>query len=617
MLGQVAPFPRDRFLKFCKRLKVLTKDFGLVPFEMIGTQTYILDELCAGLEEGITTFVFLKARQLGCTTFFLALDLFWAFEYKGLAGAFATHTEQSRDDFRNIVEVFLTNLPPGFKRRHTKHNKTHLLFVNNSAFAYLVAGTKQKTKSSLGRSGARNYLHATEVAFWGSEEDLKELRATMSAHYPHRLQVYESTANGFNHYQEMWEQAVTSPTQRAVFIGWWRHDHYRYPLEHPFFRHYMPSGEATAFTPLERKRAAAVKKEYGFTITAEQIAWYRWKLEEECDGDQMKMDEMFPWMPEDAFVATGSKFFTNDSLTDAMRYARSQAYVPFRYHLTKDWAETACIQVPPAAKARAELKIWEAADPVGHYALGCDPAYGSSDEADRTVISIHRCFADRCYQVAEFCTPSVSTYQCAWVLAHLAGYYRNIMVNLEITGPGNTVLQELDMLRRHADRMIAAMMAGQVDASGKKLDDTNIRNCLANMRYYVYKRPDNMNGNGMLQWKMSGENKFALLTKFKDAIELKRCWIRSLPALEECKAVVMEDGQIHAQGRAKDDRVIANALAHEAWRQWVQPKLMAQGLTFQRAVDMAASGGAQQLREMALNYLRSQKIAVPAEGASQ
>src|SRR6516162_5487125 len=97
---KLAPFPRARFLTWCKSLKIQTKDFGLAPFKLLGTQTYVLDEICNGLDDGISTFVILKARQLGMSTFFIALDLFWAFEYAGLSGAFATHSDQSKGLFR-------------------------------------------------------------------------------------------------------------------------------------------------------------------------------------------------------------------------------------------------------------------------------------------------------------------------------------------------------------------------------------------------------------------------------------------------------------------------------------------------------------------------------------
>src|SRR5262249_54739404 len=59
------PFPLEKFLLFCKQLKILTKDFGLIPFKLLGSQQYILDEIVKGMSEGICSFVILKSRQLG------------------------------------------------------------------------------------------------------------------------------------------------------------------------------------------------------------------------------------------------------------------------------------------------------------------------------------------------------------------------------------------------------------------------------------------------------------------------------------------------------------------------------------------------------------------------
>ena len=50
----VAPFPRAKFIAFLKQLKVQSKDYGLVPFKLLGSQKYLLDEICHALEQGIT-----------------------------------------------------------------------------------------------------------------------------------------------------------------------------------------------------------------------------------------------------------------------------------------------------------------------------------------------------------------------------------------------------------------------------------------------------------------------------------------------------------------------------------------------------------------------------------
>ena len=347
--SSVEPFPKERFLAFCSKLKILSKDFGLIPFKLLGTQEYILEEIVKGLNEGISTFVILKARQLGCSSFFIALDLFWAFEHAGLSGALATHTEQLRDQFRAMIEVYLAHLPKGFKIGYSRHNRTLLILKNTSMFNYLVAGTKENSKSGLGRGGAYNKAHCSEVAFWGVEDDISNLRSALSTHYAHRLQIFESTANGFNFFADFCETAQKSPAQRFIFVGWWRNNLYRYERDHPYFAMYYDGN----LNSLERKRVKQVKEQYGIDIEPEQIAWVRWKLQDEFNGDQSTFDQEFPWVATDAFVATGSKFFSNESLTDAMRQARRVAFKPYKYILSNNWSDTGVVN---STDARAELK---------------------------------------------------------------------------------------------------------------------------------------------------------------------------------------------------------------------------------------------------------------------
>lgn len=484
----VAPFPTEKFLTFLSHLKVQSKDFGLVPFKMLGSQRYLLREIEAGLAEGVTTFVILKARQLGISSFFLALDMYWAFAHKGLLGVFITHKEEARDDFRSTVEVFFAETPAKYRINYVRHNRNLLILKNASKFRYLIAGTGESRKGGLGRGGAANFVHATECAFYGNGDDLAEFRSQTSSLYPHRLQIYETTANGFNHFNDMWEIAKEDPTKRAIFIGWWRDERNQLPVAHPFFEHYMPDGIRTALLPLERKRVRLVREQYNYEISLQQIAWYRWHLATEKDGDQSMMDQEFPWTEEDAFQATGSKFFTVESITDCMKVAKKVPFHTFRYKLGMRFEETDLRQVKDP---RAPLRIYEDASRYGYYALGCDPAYGSSDEADRTVISIWRCYADCIVQVAEYCSTEPSTYQCAWVLAHLAGYYgvTFLMPILEMNGPGQAVFDELEKVRK---------MASEIRAHD---ENYHLKNILGNMRHYFYSRIDSLSSSLVYQWK--------------------------------------------------------------------------------------------------------------------
>jgi len=599
-LLRVSPFPKERFLKFLSRLRIQTKDFGMVPIELLGTQTYVLDCMCEALERGVTTFYILKARQLGMTTFFIALDLFWAMEYPGLLGSFVTHTDQAKANFRNMIKIFFAHLPRTHKIKWEQENRDMIVLQNGSLLQYLVAGTKEKTKGGLGRSSANNFIHATEVAFWGSPDDLNELSATMSTHYPHRLKVEETTANGYNFWQERWSDAEEDPTICRIFVGWWRHDHYRYTEDHPWFLTYMPKGKDTPLTKLERKRVNEVKKRYGFDIKPDQIAWYRWKLESDVQ-DQTKMDEMFPWLEEDAFVATGAQFFLAQQITESMRASAKTPFLPFQYEMGDHWKDTRVVAV---RDKRATLKVWEEADAKGYYVIGCDPAYGSGPEADSTVINVSRCYADRLVQVAEFVSPLISTYQCAWALCHLAGYYKNADYNLEITGPGEAVKNEIDKLRRDTAQMYDRMPDGTVNY--------DLRNVLTFMRVYLYSRIDSINrAPTAIHWKTSAANKFAIMASLKDAFELHVYDIKSMFLLNEMKTIVVNGGSVEAEAGKKDDRVMAAALAFETWRKSVRPKLEAIGLTYKSVQEEKEGKGPSLAQKLAINYLARQGIVLP------
>lgn len=597
--GSVAPFPREKFLEFCSVLQIQSRDFGVISLgaNMLGSQTYVLDEICKGLAEGVTVFVILKDRQSGMSTLFLALDLFWAFEHAGLLGVFATHEEASRDQFRAQIDLFLATLPKRYRIGDNTNNRTMLVLKNTSLFRYLVAG-QRSTTNKLGRSGGTNYAHLTEVAFWGSEDDLKSLMQTFSSIYPHRFYAIESTANGYNFFEEMCQTAMQSPSQRFIFSGWWRDERKEFGETHPNYKFYMAAGTASQLSKRERDGIAAVKAAYGFDITAGQIAWYRWHMENNCGGDQATMDQEQPWVPEDAFVATGSKFFVNEALTRQFKAARTALCMPFLVKVTQHWQE---IEVrPTSAIKQSNLKIWQEPSRFGRYTLGADVAWGSSPDADNSVISVWRVWADRAEQVAEYSSPEPSTRQFAWVLCYLAGLYKDCMVNIEITGgSGVSVMQEVDRLKEDMH-----LMTGP--------NGPDLRNCLARMKDFLYRRHDSLAGNLVRQWKTTpGDTgtKPVLMNNFKNRVEIDAAACRSLLLIEEMRRIRVDGGSIEAD-TGKDDRVIAAALAVYAWSEWRLPELRSKGLTWERSQTIEKQGGEQAADGLVRRFMQIKKIEI-------
>jgi hypothetical protein len=596
--GSVAKFPRERFLHFCSQLKIQSRDYGLIPFNLLGSQLYILDEICSGLDEGITNFVILKDRQSGVSTLCLALDLFWAFEYKGTLGVFCTHEEGARDQFRAQIDLYLATLPKKFRVAASTNNRLMLVLDNSSLFRYLVAG-QRTTTNKLGRSGGTNFAHMTEVAFYGSPDDIASLLQTFSPIYKHRLYIMESTANGFNHYEEIWRTAIDSPTQRAIFSGWWRDERKEFGESHPSYRHYMPQGVASALDKHEREFVANVKAQYGVEINAGQIAWYRWHLENNCHGDLQQMLQEQPSTPDDAFQSTGAKYFVNESLTRMFKQARESKCLAFAIKITDRWQDMELRPLGERAVHMAQLKIWQEPSRWGRYAIGVDVAYGSSPDNDLTVISVWRCWADRCVQVAEYATAEISTYQCAWVVAYLGGLYKDCMVNIEVTGPGTDVLKELDRVRQWAREMTGP-------------EGADLRNVHARMREFLYRRADSLTGGVVRQWKTSpgaSGTKVLLMSRYKNYVELDIAQPKSLALIEEMRRIRIDGGSIEAES-GHDDRVVAGALAVYAWGEWRLPELRAAGWTYDRAQAIERQGGEEPMDGLVRRWMQTQKIQV-------
>jgi hypothetical protein len=114
------------------------------------------------------------------------------------------------------------------------------------------------------------------------------------------------------------------------------------------------------------------------------------------------------------------------------------------------------------------------------------------------------------------------------------------------------------------------------------------------------------------QWKTTMELKRRMMNQMKNGIELQRMIPRSLPLCEEMRQIVNDEGTISAQGRAKDDRVMAAALAYQGWNNWVQPKVKAMGLTLAESDKIEQRGGTAPVDRLVTNFLKRVNISVPS-----
>lgn len=563
------------FLDFINQLTIESKETGATNLgqNLWGSQHRFLSTLAAGMDAGVRDFTFLKSRQLGETTLCMAIDLFWLFIHPGIHGVFVVDEDGNRDKFRVVLRQYAKSLPRHMRYEIVDDNKTLMSFNVGgqlSILDFIVAG---KRKSTLGASRAYRFAHLSEVANYGDEAGLENFLQTLSEHHPDRLFVKESTANGFNHYHTMCQAAKRDPlSQRFCFIGWWARDDQRIPRHDPRFAQYMED----PWSEDELELQADVSREYGVLVDDEQLAWYRQRASARSLDEGM-LHQTQPWTERQAFVLSGRSFFPLRKVERDLATVfdgHTYDFKAYRYFLGTTIDTTSIQRVYNVDDA--ELKVWEEPVPWGRYAIGVDPAYGRSDWNDSHAITVCRCYSDRIVPVAEYGSTEPETFQVTWALAHLASMYEDCYINLEVSGPGVTIMTEL----RRMKQILQASGAAEI-VKAKGWEDV-----LDGIKWYLYRRPDSLGAGYAYGWKTNLDNKIAIMNELRDSYTNGLIEARSSRALEQMQYIVQDGAEIGpaAKGRRHDDFVFSLAFAHRAWLEWIRPDMIADNYSYERAL---------------------------------
>lgn len=560
-------FDRAHFDEFCHSLLINSKEEGVIPLgqRLLGTQRRWLDEVQKGLEEDIHDFTTLKCRQIGISTISLAFDLYWPFDITGMTGAIVVHDEPARDSFRATLDMYYEGLPRSWKIDIVQHNRNQLVLSNGSGLQYKVAGVKETSKKALGRSSALAFLHATEVAFWGDPNQIVAIKGSLAEKNPNRFFHWETTANSFNHFYDMWEEAKKAVTQRAIFISWWANEYYRVPRGGRVWEMYW--GRRGKPTKEEREWIRTVKKLYGVEIDDEQMAWFRWMHAEKLT-EQSALFAEFPPTEEHAFQATGSQFFSALKLGETFKQIRREpAPKMYLFKFGKEFYETELIETKK--RDEAQLLVWEEPVKGAFYTTGGDPAYGWSEHSNGFVVQVNRAYANRLEQVAEFRAENITTYAFAWVIVYLCGAYEPSILNLELNGPGEAVLNEIQNLKKTANLKHVSIRPGMFNVVGK-------------IQHFLYRRLDQIGGMPTAIHTLSNERlKDSMFSTYRDYYERDICILHSRELLSEMRAVRRPaDGGAPAAESGNDDRVVGQVLACRAWNDQLRTRLIAQNVTW-------------------------------------
>lgn len=544
-----------QFWRFAGQVIIESRDHGAIRFRPYGTQRYIVEQLIAGLRDGIHEFLILKPRQVGASTVVMLWTLFWLLKHDTMHGALITQGEKATEYLRSVLTHMARPLEAtAWGYPLVKANRVQLAWANGSRLLFETAGKRKN--SGLGKARGLSYLHATEVSEWGDPEGVESLRAALSEQHPAACYVWESTAQGFNFFFEMWEEFNRATSLRAIFVPWWRHELYQVDRASRQFEVYWDG----QLSPEEGAWQDQITKRWQFTVRPEQWAWFRWKMAEK-QGSLLSMMQNFPTLPEHAFQASGGGYI-DDHVLFRLREALDLAPVPqtYQYAFGETIEGSSLVPVDPK---RATLTVWEPPMPGAHYVVAADPAYGANDESDQAVCSVWRCERKRLVQVAEFAESGVPTQKFAWICMHLAGMYDRTPGQahfiLELQGPGLSVLQDIQNVQYY----------GYGSDSPQDL-----QNIVGNIRHYIYRRPDHMGGGGLWQWQSTQRTKKMIFERLRSCLLGASIVIRSRALIEELGGIRQTGDRFAAVGRQHDDRAITAAMATEAWLQQALPVLL-------------------------------------------
>lgn len=611
------------FNRYVSHLRIQSKhaesdfDGTGIPLKMWTSQRMVLEQVCDGLENDIHVFYILKSRQLGVTTITLAILIFWAAYHPNTILCQVSDNDKTWGKNRITIRSYLASLASfmgkGFKV--TRDNKFGFEFSNGSRIDLLIAG---KTKVNWGEG--EGYLGGllTEVASYGKEEGIESFRHAMAPENPRSLYLFEGTAKGPNHWKDMCEAAQADLySSKLIFVGWWSNDRQKIRMADKRWASFGLSPP----TPEENEKIIAVRDLYGFDVSMEQLAWYRWQQTQPNSNDT-DMDQNQPWTVSDAFVQAGTSFFQNRLIYQAREriilanektdgapvedggygYKAYNFYLGDEYHLSSVEEVTT-----PIPTDMIKLRVWEKPHPEGQYVIGVDPAGGRSEVSNMHACSVWRCFADKMVQVAEWGDSVPETRHCAWVTAYLAGQYANCRINIDLTGGiGSAIMQAFDDLR---SRMRSDMYQNEIRRLADQERSKNEAKRMAEGRpeqskvtighnggpswefedflpaanWYLYRRIDSPGPGFMYNTKLGVDLKYKMMNVLRDSWVSNLLEIRSVPLLDEMSTVVQTKSDIGASapGRQRDDRTFSMALANFTWIENLRGGMISQGITWE------------------------------------
>lgn len=293
-----------------KYLKIKDKKAKIIDLTLNEPQMKLYNALKKQYQEGKPQrAIVLKARQMGFSTLTEAMIFKKTVTDFNIKSGIITHEAVATDNLFNMSKRYLDNLPEELKPQIQKSNAKELVFDTKEGNG-LKGVIKCMTAGNVtvGRSDTFQNLHISEYAFWGGKK--KDTLTGLLQTVPDELNtmvVIESTANGYDDFKDMWDDAVAGKSSFVpVFCAW--HELPGYRKEYDGFE-----------LDNEEKELKVL-----YDLDNEQLAWRRWCIQNNCRNDVNMFKQEYPSCPEEAFLSSGNCVFNKENLIARIEQIRNK-----------------------------------------------------------------------------------------------------------------------------------------------------------------------------------------------------------------------------------------------------------------------------------------------------
>ncbi|MED1091495.1 terminase large subunit domain-containing protein [Bacillus paramycoides] len=495
-------------------VKITTNTGDYIPFVVNDQQKQFIDEM--GRFNVIA-----KARQIGFSTMSLALCLWMAMNRSRTNYLIVSYKAESSTSLFDKLKMMYDDLPHDkFKfPKDVQNNRGQMKFDNGSSITLATAGGKD-----VGRGTTYEYILLSEFAFYENQDSILLSAEQALAKSKTSKLVIETTSNGFNTYQKLFDNAYKENSKYKAFFFPFYSSSYAKQFKDDYDEAeiwYKADNKGNRLTKDDLEQDELYLYEQGATL--KQLMWRRWKL---LDMTLQQFYQEFPATPMESFISSGLNVFDQQKIVERSKYIKKSL-------LYKDIK----VGIPDsiAKYIGKSLMIYELPKQGIKYYAGVDTASGSG--GDYSTISILNADGE---QVLSFYDNKIPVYEFAKLLDIIGKFYNYAFLTVERNSFGTPILERL-------------------------------RKEYEYMNLYKHKVFNQQLGKKQLQlgYQTTQVTKNIMITDLKEQFELEMILINCQETLDQMQIFVETDGKTgNKKGNDKhDDCVIAMALAIQGIKQ--------------------------------------------------